>query len=325
MAPKRKTSEKDSPQPPKKAKVASKPKPRAKTRVAPKPKAASKPRARTPAKARPKVASKPKARTPATAKAASKPKAKTPVTTSKPRPKTPVSSRPKTPASSGSNETQPRSRNSSPAPKKTTPGNSNPATPTSSFKIIKPRPWEEKAAQLMRKQLHLIDNEKTKTPDHHTSDGYLKAYWNLPQLKHRDELPCCYYRACIFDGYRDQWTWHEATVSLFSMHNETMCIWSHLLPLLCSLVAAVWLGFHMQENGSTAVEQLMMAIFVFTACTCLLLSSVYHWYGCMSEGHFYCLLSMDLGGIACLIAGSFFPGVYYGQYMSCTRIKIVFP
>jgi adiponectin receptor len=165
----------------------------------------------------------------------------------------------------------------------------------------------------MRKQDLSKENSTEKSSSSETEGGYLQAYFNLPPLKHRDDLPDCYFRACILEGYRDHWNWQQTTVSLFSMHNETMCIWSHLLPLLCALVAAVWLSLQMQADESSLMEQLMMGIFVFTACTCLLLSSVYHWYGCMSEGHYFCLLSMDLGGIACLIAGSFFPGVYYGE------------
>lgn len=149
-------------------------------------------------------------------------------------------------------------------------------------------------------------------------EGYLYAYRNLPPLKHRDELPACYYRACIFEGYRDHWTWHQTVVSLFSIHNETMCIWSHFIPFLCAVIAAFWVILKMQTDGSSFTEQFLMALFIFTACSCLLLSSTYHWFGCMSEGHYYCLLSLDLGGIAMLISGSFFPGVYYGFY--CTPV-----
>ena len=182
--------------------------------------------------------------------------------------------------------------------------------------------WEEKAAKVLKEHLQqmsgLQDSPKKSleaypaAPDCGVIGRYLHAYWNLPALKHRDEAHPCFFRACIFDGYRDRWGWYEATVSLFSMHNETMCIWSHLIPFFCAVMAAVWLGLQMLSDGSTVVEQLMMGIFICTACSCLLLSSVYHWYGCMSEGHYFCLLSMDLGGIASLIAGSFFPGVYYG-------------
>ena len=275
---------------------------------------APKPRVKTPVKTKAKAPVKPKAKTPV------KPKAKTPV---KPKAKTPV--KPKTLVKS---KGMPSGR---PIPAHSLIPREAPPR--------RPRAWEEKAAQVMHEHLqqmqstgHLKQRSAQKSKDltdpslsceDRRNNGYIQAYWNLPTLKHRDELPPCYFRACIFDGYRDHWTWYEATVSLFSMHNETMCIWSHLFPLLCAVVAAVWLGLQMQADGSTLVEQLMMGIYICTACTCLLLSSLYHWYGCMSAGHYMCLLSFDLGGIACLIAGSFFPGVYYGKYSAAFLLVLI--
>lgn len=265
---------------------------------------------------------KPRAKTPTKPQTVEKLKSKTPV---KPRAKTPVKPRAKT----SKTPVKPSAKPSGNSNTKTRVTNKGSVVDVSSR--VRPREWEENAAQVLREHLKqmeatgnwkqgstktktkdLTDTDSTSSCDDSNYNGYLQAYWNLPSLKHRDELPPCFFRACIFDGYRDHWTWHEATVSLFSMHNETMCIWSHLLPLMCAVVAAVWLGLQMQADGSTFVEQLMMGIYIATACTCLLLSSLYHWYGCMSAGHYLCLLSFDLGGIACLIAGSFFPGVYYG-------------
>ena len=186
--------------------------------------------------------------------------------------------------------------------------------------------WEKKAEYVLRDYIAKCNDLKPKGQSTNKSlttecsNNYFRAYWSLPSLKHRDEVLPCYFRACIYEGYRDGWDWYQATMSVFSMHNETMCIWSHLLPFLCTAIAAVWLSSRMIYDGSTGIEQLMMGIFVCTACTCLLLSSIYHWYGCMSEKHYYCLLSMDLGGIACLISGSFFPGVYYGMGVHSFKI-----
>jgi hypothetical protein len=284
----------------KKAKLSSelKPKPAAKAEAKPGAKTPARPKSKTPVKPRAKTPVKPRAKTPV------KPRAKTPV---KPRAKTPVKPRTKTPVHSVERGS-----------KKLSVTKSDASTPSRS----RPKEWEDQAALAMREHLLqmrsakpvkiLKDTLPSPSVEDNSFNSYLEAYMNLPTLKHRDELPSCYFRACIFDGYRDHWNWQETTVSLFSMHNETMCIWSHLLPLLCAIAASVWLSLQMQADGSTFVEQLMMGIFIFTACTCLFLSSLYHWYGCMSEGYYFCLLSFDLGGIACLIAGSFFPGVYYG-------------
>jgi adiponectin receptor len=118
-------------------------------------------------------------------------------------------------------------------------------------------------------------------------------------------------------GYRDTKSFRDTFFTLFSFHNETMNIWSHLIGFFCVLVA----GYHvaaemMSTNDLHIFEMIAFETFIVCAALCLLLSAVYHWFGCISEAYHNCLLRVDITGVGLLVAGSYFPAVYYGFYCS---------
>lgn len=117
-------------------------------------------------------------------------------------------------------------------------------------------------------------------------------------------------------GYRKNYNMYQALLSLFSLHNETMNIWSHLIAFICTMIAGLSVAMEYQAESVALPERLCLAIYILSACTCLLCSAIYHWFSCVSESHYYYYLKLDLTGIAILIAGSFFPATYYGFY--CT-------
>lgn len=67
-------------------------------------------------------------------------------------------------------------------------------------------------------------------------------------------------------------------VSLFTLHNETVNVWSHLL-------GAVYVGWCLlQHVGGKALlhpidgtERTALLVFLLSALACLTLSSFYHW------------------------------------------------
>ena len=91
-----------------------------------------------------------------------------------------------------------------------------------------------------------------------------------------------------------------------------MNIWSHLIAFICTMIAGFSVCMEYQAESVGLPERLCLAVYILSACTCLLCSAVYHWFGCLSESHYYTFLKLDLTGIAILIAGSFFPATYYG-------------
>lgn len=60
------------------------------------------------------------------------------------------------------------------------------------------------------------------------------------------------------------------------------------------------------------VEVMAFETYLCSASICLLLSTIFHWFGCLSESCHQRLLKLDITGVALLVSGSFFPGVYYG-------------
>jgi len=115
-------------------------------------------------------------------------------------------------------------------------------------------------------------------------------------------------------GYRKTKSIRDTFFTLFSFHNETMNIWSHLIGFFCVLVA----GYHvvsemMNHQDYHILEIIAFESFIACAAVCLFMSAVYHWFGCISEAYHNCLLKLDVTGIGLLVTGSFLPGIYYGR------------
>mmetsp|Transcript_7809 Transcript_7809/g.17035 ORF Transcript_7809/g.17035 Transcript_7809/m.17035 type:complete len:328 (+) Transcript_7809:154-1137(+) len=122
----------------------------------------------------------------------------------------------------------------------------------------------------------------------------------------------------IMYGYRQTTECIKTTfMSLFTFHNESMNIWSHLIGCICVIYGGWQVSQEMRASERQSVmETLAFESYIFCAALCLLLSTIYHWFGFMSEQAHECLLRLDVTGIGLLVSGSFFPGVYYGFY--CT-------
>lgn len=123
-------------------------------------------------------------------------------------------------------------------------------------------------------------------------------------------------------GYRKTKSIRDTFYTLFSFHNETMNIWSHLIGFFCVLVAGYHVISEMVDKDEHHIfEIIAFEAFIFCAALCLLMSAIYHWFGCISEAYHNCLLRMDVTGIGLLVSGSFIPAVYYGML----RCNIILP
>ena len=116
-------------------------------------------------------------------------------------------------------------------------------------------------------------------------------------------------------GYRKTKSIQETFYTLFSFHNETMNIWSHLIGFFCVMIAGYHVVSEMISNTDLHIfEIIAFETFIVCAALCLLLSAIYHWFGCISEAYHNCLLRVDVTGVGLLVTGSYFPAVYYGKY-----------
>lgn len=135
-----------------------------------------------------------------------------------------------------------------------------------------------------------------------------------PPVRHAKHAPDWQQLPHIKKGYRVGFSVRHTLVSLFTLHNETVNVWSHLL-------GAVYVGWCLlQHVGGKAVvhpidvrERSALLVFLLSALACLTLSSFYHWWGCGSQRLFELLLRADFVGIALLIWGSYVPGTHVSK------------
>jgi predicted membrane channel-forming protein YqfA (hemolysin III family) len=135
-------------------------------------------------------------------------------------------------------------------------------------------------------------------------------------IGHKSFVAECYHILHVEDGYRYSHNAYDTFLSLFKMHNETLNIWSHLVGFICVLIGGgittydLFYGAHQ----SSTLEIIAVETYLICAAICLLCSSIYHWFCCVSIDAHDWLLKLDLTGVALLVSGSFLPGVYYGEF-----------
>lgn len=102
--------------------------------------------------------------------------------------------------------------------------------------------------------------------------------------------------------------------SLTYWHNETVNIYSHLIPALLSLPFAIAMYKVMQPRYKQAAQSDVTAFccFFLGAALCLGMSAIYHTLTNHSPLVNQVGNQLDYVGIVLLITGSFVPSVYYG-------------
>lgn len=121
----------------------------------------------------------------------------------------------------------------------------------------------------------------------------------------------------IHSGYRPaSSSFAKSFHSLTYIHNETVNIYSHLLPALLSIPLAFSIKNAISARYDTANQADIIAFSCFFAgaAFCLGMSSLYHTISNHSPLVAYIGNACDYVGIVGLIAGSFIPSIYYGFY-----------
>ncbi|CAN5951451.1 unnamed protein product [Sphagnum jensenii] len=103
-----------------------------------------------------------------------------------------------------------------------------------------------------------------------------------------------------------------------------MNIWSHLIGFFCAIYSVIDFiidhvltpvySSEIKPPSFDSLGVLCFGIFIVSAAICLLFSTIYHWFNCLSPGHHNTLLLLDLTGIALLVGSSYFPAIYFGFY-----------
>lgn len=154
---------------------------------------------------------------------------------------------------------------------------------------------------------------------------------------HKLAVDKVYHRDGIEYGYRPSTSWKEAFLSLFTIHNESMNTWTHLIGFLFTFYALIIYFLDKDvlfsyaypfifntsndfiSNNDLFITQSSLGTicffaFIISASICLLCSTIYHWFNCVSPYHHDTLLYVDLTGVALLVGSSYLPAVYLGFY-----------
>ncbi|OAL05236.1 hemolysin-III channel protein-like protein Izh2 [Phaeosphaeriaceae sp. SRC1lsM3a] len=111
-------------------------------------------------------------------------------------------------------------------------------------------------------------------------------------------------------------SYRESLRSLLYLHNQTVNVYSHLIPAIILLVSAFSIYDVVTTRYATAdvYDILAFGVFVTSAVICFGLSASFHLLGNHSSKVYHTWLLMDLYGIFILIAGTVYSGTYYGFY-----------
>jgi len=116
----------------------------------------------------------------------------------------------------------------------------------------------------------------------------------------------------ILQGYRADFSFTLCVESLFKIHNETLCIWSHLFGFFLFLWLMVW--FYQTYDLPYLTDKLAFFMLFFGALCQMMFSTLYHLFMCMSPNSYSFFSKLDYIGISILIVGSYYPPLYYGFY-----------
>jgi adiponectin receptor len=162
-----------------------------------------------------------------------------------------------------------------------------------------------------------------KSPSNKTQQmdaGSQNSDWAKPRLCTYEELPKWYQdNPYVRTSYRPvSDSYHKCIRSLSYLHNETLNVYTHLIPALALAFALPTLQLHISWIYATApwTDRFMLTLTPMATLLTLSLSSTYHTLmnhsACVSAS---CLL-LDYTGILTLILASFISGVYVGFYDS---------
>ncbi|QLG74405.1 hypothetical protein HG535_0G02880 [Zygotorulaspora mrakii] len=109
----------------------------------------------------------------------------------------------------------------------------------------------------------------------------------------------------------------ECLYSLFYLHNESVNVYTHLIPGVWFLTVLLFDKFAIKKFDTTRIiDYFMIDLFFFGAFTCLTLSSIFHCLKCHSLAVATFGNKLDYLGIVVLIVTSMVSILYYGFFES---------
>lgn len=135
-------------------------------------------------------------------------------------------------------------------------------------------------------------------------------YLQLPKPRHKSYVDIFYRIPYIDTGYRVNYSLGECIKSIFTLHNETWNIWSHLLPSIGLLIYFVHI-INYKMTDFTTIEKLIISINFMGPIIGLTCSALYHTFHCVDLKRHDCLLCVDMGGIVAIVVSQMLSATYF--------------
>jgi len=165
----------------------------------------------------------------------------------------------------------------------------------------------------MQRRLKVDESVPAAVPDR-SYESSVTAPWH--SLIHWDNVPHWMQdNQHIHSNYRQASnSYKRSFASILHVHNETVNIWTHLVPGLLSIPSGIALYHTLKPryDRATAADVLALSCFFLGAATCLSISATYHTISNHSPSVNRWGNQLDYFGIVLLITGSFVPSIYYG-------------
>ncbi|KAI1464827.1 hemolysin-III related-domain-containing protein [Daldinia caldariorum] len=173
-------------------------------------------------------------------------------------------------------------------------------------------------------------SDEKQQPSSNSTEAWTRSSQNETQpekdchcLVPYDEIPDWYQdNPYIRRGYRP--VSHSARVCFGSwlyLHNETVNIYTHLVPAAALLISGLaYLFSRLQHRSSDDAG--VVAVLLLSASACLGLSGAYHTLMCHSQEVEALWLRLDFVGIILLILGSFISGIYVSFWCESLERKM---
>ena len=141
------------------------------------------------------------------------------------------------------------------------------------------------------------------------SPSPLQKFENLPAWYQDNPYIHSHYRPVSYSSFSCLYSWTY-------LHNESVNIYTHLLPAVLSVFAQLWMQSLISASfpEATVGDRLIFAINLAAAAMALSLSTLYHTLMCHSHHVSSLWLRIDYVGILTLTLGSFISGIYVGFY-----------
>ncbi|CAH8525625.1 unnamed protein product [Schistosoma bovis] len=149
----------------------------------------------------------------------------------------------------------------------------------------------------MRHHLFTGDDKNARCRGPGSSRSFKKPVHNKLEILSMSQIPPEFHEVGILSGYRKPSASLSSGVwSVFQMHNETLNIWTQIIPTIYFVVELVLNFFHVGER--------FLLIYLITAVTFLFTSSCAHTFSCLSPRARHICFFLDYIGISLYSFGS---------------------